>query len=168
PLYKFHLGNNGFIINDPTVPFLQSRQAKEGDLILLSVPLDKIKCTSMGGWGSISPIPNKYVLTTNEIAGIETAISGYNASIMSVAKNNGLAFVDVNAFLNQTKTGFAYDGITFNAAFVTGGSFSLDGIHLTPIGNALLANEFIKSINANYGSTIQQVDVTKYHGVIFP
>ena len=32
----------------------------------------------------------------------------------------------------------------------------------------MLANEFIKAINATYGSTINLVDVTKYNGVVFP
>jgi hypothetical protein len=162
--YNFHAGNNAFLISDPSAPSGQ-RLIKEGEFILLSVPLNSIKCH---GLGAIVPIPNQYVLTATEIANIETAISGYNAAIKKAADDNQLAFVDVNSFLNQTKSGFAYDGITFNAAFVTGGAFSLDGIHLTPVGNALLANEFIKSINAKYNSTVQQVDVTKYHGVIFP
>jgi len=142
-----------------------ARVIQQGEFILLDVPLDSIKCHKMG---TLMPIPNQYVLTTTEINAIETAISGYNTAIKAAANNNNLAFVDVNAFLNQTKTGFVFDGITFNAAFVTGGAFSLDGIHLTPVGNALLANEFIKSINAKYNSTILQVDVTKYRGVIFP
>jgi len=51
---------------------------------------------------------------------------------------------------------------------VAGGAFSLDGVHLTPLGNALLANSFIKAINSKYGSTIPQVDATRYKGVAFP
>ncbi|HTA61083.1 MAG TPA: hypothetical protein VK835_01450 [Bacteroidia bacterium] len=166
--YVFKAGDNPFVIYDAAVNTpSHARVIQQGEFILLDVPLDSIKCHKMG---TLNPIPNQYVLTAAEINAIETAISGYNATIQAVANNpkNNLAFVDVNAFLNKTKTGFAYDGITFNAAFVTGGSFSLDGIHLTPVGNALLANEFIKSINAKYSSSILQVDVTKYHGVIFP
>jgi len=164
--YIFQAGNNPFVIYDATVNTpSHARVIQQGELILLDVPLDSIKCHKMG---TLIPIPNQYVLMATEINAIETAISGYNTTIKAAADNNNLAFVDVNAFLNQTKTGFVFDGITFNAAFVTGGAFSLDGIHLTPIGNALLANEFIKSINAKYNSTIQQVNITNYHGVIFP
>ena len=162
--YNFKAGNNPFLIKDPSAP-LGQRLIKEGEFVLLDIPLDKIKCH---GLGSIAPIPNQYVLTATEIQNIKTAISTYNATIKAVAEAKGLAFVDVNAFLNSTKSGFVYDGITLNAAFVTGGAFSLDGIHLTPLGNALLANEFIKSINAKYNASIPQVDATKYHGVIFP
>ncbi|HXD94253.1 MAG TPA: SGNH/GDSL hydrolase family protein [Bacteroidia bacterium] len=164
--YVFQAGNNPFVIYDASVNTpSHARVIQQGEFILLDVPLDSIKCHKMG---TLVPIPNQYVLTATEINAIETAISGYNKTIQAAANNNNLAFVDVNAFLNQTKTGFVFDGVTFNAAFVTGGAFSLDGIHLTPTGNALLANEFIKSINAKYNSTILQVDVTKYHGVIFP
>jgi len=70
--------------------------------------------------------------------------------------------------MNKTNKGIVYDGVALNTQFVTGGSFSLDGIHLNPIGNALLANEFIKSINSFFGATIPQVDATKYRGVVFP
>ena len=59
-------------------------------------------------------------------------------------------------------------GVAVNAAFVSGGFYSLDGLNLTPRGNALLANEFIKAINSTYGSSIPEVDAMKYPAVIFP
>ncbi len=163
--FNFHVGNNAFVISDPSVPYIGIRQIQEGELILLSVPLNSIKCKD---WGSLVALPNQYVLTSTEIQNIKNATSAYNATIQSVAQAKGLAFVDVNAFMSQTQKGISYDGISLNAQFVTGGAFSLDGIHLNPIGNALLANQFIQAINATYGSTIPQVDATKYRGIIFP
>ena len=162
---RFYEGNNGFIIEDSSVPFLGFRQAVEGEYILLNVPLDSIKCYK---WGSLKPIPNKYVLTLSEISTIENAINGYNITLRNSANTKGLAFVDVNAFFSKIKTGFVYNGVAVNAAFVSGGAYSLDGLNLTPRGNALLANEFIKAINDTYQSTIPQIDATKYPGVIFP
>lgn len=161
---KFSEGANPFIIQDAAAPG-GVRQIKSNELILLSTPQDSIKCA---GWGSQKPLANKYVLTTNEIAAIQSAVAGYNSKLRSAADSKGLAFADVNAFMAQAKTGMAYNGITVNATFVSGGAFSLDGVHLTPRGNALLANEFIKAINSKYGSTIRQVDATKYNGVVFP
>lgn len=165
PLYNFKLGNNGFLITDVNVPYTHKRLIKEGEFILLSVPLNSIKCHNLG---SLTAIPDQYVLTADEITKVQTAITGYNNTIKSVADTKKLAFVDVNAYLNKTKSGFVYNGISLNAAFVTGGAFSLDGVHLTPIGNALLANEFIKAINTTYQASIPQLDATKYRGVIFP
>jgi lysophospholipase L1-like esterase len=61
-----------------------------------------------------------------------------------------------------------WDGIAYSPNFVTGGVFSLDGIHLTPRGNALVANELIKVINAKYGSTLPAVNGNAYPGIKFP
>jgi hypothetical protein len=108
------------------------------------------------------------VLTQNEISLVSNAITAYNATLKSIAMSNKLAFVDVNAFMSSVKTGIVFNGMGINSMFVSGGAFSLDGINLTPIGNALLANEFIKAINANYGSTIPQVNAGRFKGVSFP
>jgi hypothetical protein len=52
--------------------------------------------------------------------------------------------------------------------FVTGGLFSLDGVHLTGQGYAIIANEFIHAINDTYGASVPTVSVTEYPGVQFP
>ncbi|MGZ8557058.1 MAG: hypothetical protein ACXWWC_01925 [Chitinophagaceae bacterium] len=161
---SFHAGANGFIIEDEDA-FGGLRQIKPEEMVLLSTPQDSLKCA---GWGSMKPIPNQYVLTKKEIAKINEAVSAYNTKLKLVADAKGLAFANVNTFMNQARTGIIYNGIGMNAQYVSGGIFSLDGIHLTPIGNALLANEFIKAINSKYGSSIPQIDATKYKGVIFP
>lgn len=161
----FFEGNNGFIIEDISVPFLEFRQAVEGEMILLNVPLDSVKCYK---WGSLVPIPNRFILTLSEIASIENAITNYNAILKNIATAEGLAFVDVNAFFAKIKSGFIYNGVTINSAFVSGSAYSLDGLNLTARGNALLANEFIKAINATYRSTIPQVDAMKYPAITFP
>jgi hypothetical protein len=162
---KFYEGDNGFIIMDSNNPFLGFRQAVAGEYILLNVPLDSIKCHK---WGSLIPIPDRYSLTLSEINAIETAITNYNTILRNIASSKGLAFVDVNAFFSKVKSGFIYNGVTVNAAFVSGGAYSLDGLNLTARGNALLANEFIKAINSTYQSSIPEVDAMKYPAVTFP
>ena len=161
---SFHAGANGFIIEDGAAPG-GMRQIQAGEMVLLSVPQDSLKC---GGWGSMKPIPNQFVLTSTEIAAVNSAVSAYNTKLKAVADANGLAFVDVNAFMNTVKTGIMYNGVGVNASFVAGGAFSLDGVHLTPLGNALLANTFIKAMNNKFGSSIPLVDATRYRGVAFP
>jgi len=61
-----------------------------------------------------------------------------------------------------------YNGVNFSTQFVTGGAFSLDGIHLNSKGNALLANEFIKVINQYFGANIPGINANAYNGVKFP
>ncbi len=162
--FHFNAGANGFIIEDINDP-KGFRQAQKGDLILLSVPLNKIKCNGMG---SLTPVPDKYVLTISEIQAIQYAINSYNSKIYAVAQNKHLAFVDINAAMSNAIKGIVYNGININTQFVTGGMFSLDGIHFNPMGNAFLANTFIKAINQTYNASIPLLDVTKYRGCIFP
>ena len=160
----FQLGQNPFIIADAAAPG-GKRQITSSEYVLLSVPQDSLKCYQ---WGSAKAIPDKYILTAIEISAVRTAITNYNAKIKSLATAHGLAFVDVNQFLISVEKGITYNGINLSTTFVSGGAFSLDGVHLTPIGNALLANEFLKAINNTYGSTLPLVDATKYSGVKFP
>ncbi|MBC7485708.1 MAG: hypothetical protein H7282_03020 [Cytophagaceae bacterium] len=160
----FHEGANAFMIQDAAAPG-GIRQITSSEHVLLSVPQDSLKCK---GWGSTKPITTQYVLTTAEITSINNATTAYNVKLRSAATVFDLAFVDVNAFLKSAITGLTFDGINVSTTFVSGGAFSLDGVHLTPLGNALLANQFIQSINAKYGSTLPELDVTKYHGVVFP
>jgi hypothetical protein len=163
---KFTKGNNPFLIVDKTLPpFFSTRKMKPGELILLSAPQDSMKCF---GLGSMAPLHNRYVLDEMELGKIKAAINNYNNKLKAVADEKGFAFVDVNAFMAKVKIGMLYNGVTISTTFVSGGAFSLDGVHLTPIGNALLANEFIKAINSTYGSNIPLVEVTKYKGVTFP
>jgi hypothetical protein len=64
--------------------------------------------------------------------------------------------------------GIVFNGVTYSPTFVTGGAFSLDGVHLTPRGYALAANEMIRVINDYYKSTIPSIDANKFNGTLFP
>jgi hypothetical protein len=118
----------------------------------------------LGGY----PLNNEDVLDADEAKSAQDAISAYNQIIQAAASKYQLALVDANGFLKSVKTGYVVDGTSVNASFISGGIFSLDGIHLTPRGNAIAANEFIKAINKKYNSKIPTVSVAKYSGVKFP
>ncbi|MDQ0640685.1 hypothetical protein QF042_004250 [Pedobacter sp. W3I1] len=120
------------------------------------------------GLHPLNPIENKWVLDKDEVIKLKDYVNSYNSTIKSLATSKGLAIADTYTYFNQVKTGMNIQGVGINAAFITGGAFSLDGIHLTPRGNAVIANVFIDAINAKYGSTIPTVDITQYRGVKFP
>lgn len=160
----FSAGANAFVIEDATAP-AGFRKMTSSEYVLLATPQDSLKC---GGWGATTPIPDAYILDATEVTAIRNAVAAYNNKLRMTADAKGLAFVDVNAFMANAKTGIMYNGILSTTSFVSGGAFSLDGIHLTPRGNALLANEFIKAINQTYSASIPQVNVAKYPGVTFP
>ncbi|NND62530.1 MAG: G-D-S-L family lipolytic protein [Flavobacteriaceae bacterium] len=99
------------------------------------------------------PLEDQWVLTANETQSVITATDAYNVTIEQVASANGLAFVDLKAILQQASTtGIQFDDFTMDTSLVFGGLVSLDGIHLTARGYALMANKFLEAIDAAYGS----------------
>lgn len=116
-----------------------------------------------------NPIESKYVLDPAEVTIIKQRVEDFNNIIKENAKQYDLAVADAYTFLNQVKSpGIMYNGLGINASFITGNAFSLDGIHLTPLGNALMANLFIDAINKTYGSNISKINASNYRGVKFP
>lgn len=144
-------------------PLPKLRLTNKNDLILLSSQGASIQATLGAGGGTSSPLADRWVLTKNEITELKTATDGYNAKIKSLADSKGLAFVDTNAILNQVANGgIRFGNYHLSSAFVTGGAFSLDGVHPSPRGYALIANKFLEAINAKYGSTFKMVDLGQY------
>lgn len=115
-----------------------------------------------------NPIQSQFVLDEAEVAIAKDYVLSYNASIKAVAAAKDIAVVDAYQILNEIKSGKVFNGVTVNSSFISGNAFSLDGVHLTPIGNAVIANEFINAINIKYNSTIPRASVADYRGVKFP
>ena len=114
------------------------------------------------------PMQDNTTLTASETAEVKTATDAYNATILALANSKDLAFVDANAALNQVANGgLVYNGYTMTSTYVTGNSFSLDGVHPSPKGYALIANKFLEAINAKYGSNFKGVNLGQYQ-ILFP
>lgn len=155
----FAEGDNAMVIVDETLTDLGAinpafatipkyRQATAEDLFVL--PLSSL---IPQGYGTQIPLEDKWVLLPSEQMEIKTATDAYNATIASVANIKGLALVDLNAILSQaSSTGVPFDTYNLTTDLVTGGLVSLDGIHLTARGYALMANKFLEEIDATYGS----------------
>lgn len=160
----FTLGANPFIVADAAAPG-GKRKIKNTELVTLAVPQDELKCN---GLGSTTAIPNDYWLDNTEISNIKIATSGYNTKLKSLADAHNLAYVDMNSYFKTVASGITFNGVEYSPAFVSGGAFSLDGIHPNPRGYALVANQYIKAINSKYESSIPEVDVNSFRGIIFP
>lgn len=146
----------------------QARHATSADLILLTTrgiiggtqpgipaPFNTI--------GVTYPLQDAAVLTASEVAEVKVAVDAFNASIKQLADAKGLAFVDANLALQQIFSG----GIRFgnnhlSASFITGGVFSLDGVHPGARGYAYIASKFLEAINTTYGSNFRQLDLGHY------
>ena len=156
----------------------KARQTKTGDLMPLttrgvigtqntSLPTPLLE-DGLGAYGITYPLQDKHVLVPSEIAELKTATDAFNATIQALATSKGLAIVDANSLLNQVATtGVSSNGYTVKSTYVTGGGFSMDGVHPSPRGYALIANAFMEAINKKYGSNLKPVDISKYR-IQFP
>lgn len=155
-------------INPAFAALPQIRQATANDLLVLTSKniigtlADPSNPLSVNGVAVA--LADKWVLTPAEQAEISTAITAINANIAGIAQANGLALVDTNSFFNNAATnGVAMnDGSVLTAAYGSGGLFSLDGIHPSPRGNAVISNLFIDAINAKFGSDLPNSEPLNY------
>ena len=154
--------------------YAQSRQATADDLLVLSssaviatvnVPYYTQLVTAgvpaaTAGQLSVNgvtfPLADRWVLLPSEQDEIKTAIDGFNATLQAAATDAGFAFVDANTLMQELDNGGFDDGnFNLTSSLVTGGAFSLDGVHPTSRGYALIANQFLKAIDAKYGSNFE-------------
>ena len=161
----FDVGMNYFVIEDVNAPN-GFRHIKAGEYVRMDVPIDSIKCL---GWGSTVPMPASYVLTAEEVVIINTVIEGYNNTITKLAADYNIPVSDTRYFLRGLKeNGAQFNAANYSIKFVSGGIYSLDGIHFTGRGNALLANSILATINDHYGSSIPWIDVNRFSQVRLP
>ena len=57
------------------------------------------------------------------------------------------------------------NGETFKTDYVSGGLFSLDGVHPTSKGYGILANQYIKTMNASFGMHVPYVNINNLPGL---
>ncbi|NJB70878.1 hypothetical protein GGR42_001340 [Saonia flava] len=150
---------------------INMRQATADDLLVftsqtiigtLTNPADP---TSINGVAV--PLADKWVLTPEEQLAVKTAQTAYNQTIEALAQQYNLAFVDAEGVMAEiAQNGFQMpDGSMVTATYGTGGGFSLDGVHPTPRGYAILALFFVEAINTKYGSDLPGVNPLDYTGL---
>jgi lysophospholipase L1-like esterase len=107
------------------------------------------------------PLAAGQILTKKEVKQIRKMTKRYNRVLAGIAAENDWAFVDVNAILNDiNRNGLTVPGLA--APLTTnffGGIFSLDGVHPTNTGHAVVAARFVEAINAKYGTSLAAPDV---------
>jgi len=119
-----------------------------------------------------NPWPDALVLDSLEIQTAESATNTFNQIISSVASAKGFGIVDINGIFKNifiasiTSGGGMYYGAQLSTMFISGGLFSLDGVHPTSRGQGLIANEFLKVINAKFGSNFPLLNLGSIPGSI--
>lgn len=156
----------------------QSRQANETDLLLLTsqtviaelnmeyfqqlvaigVPQETAGQLSVNGL--TYPLSDEWVLLQSEQDEIVEATDMFNQTIQQLGTNAGLAFFDAHTLMNDIEqNGYSSDGFTVTSDLIFGGLTSLDGLHLTARGNAIVANEMMKVIDATFDSNFEEAGV---------
>jgi lysophospholipase L1-like esterase len=103
------------------------------------------------------------ILRAGEIALLQSRTNELNDIIKAVAAQFGAQVVDIHAiFVALGANGYAVGGIKLTPDFLTGGLLSYDGIHPQRLGYAIVANEFIKVINAGFGAHVPLVNLRPF------
>jgi len=146
----------------------QINMDRVADLMAMGVPQEQAAQLSVNG--ITYPLQDQWVLIPSEKQAVLNATDAYNAAIVQLANTYDLAFVDAHAAMQQlsSQAGISYYGNNYNTTYVSGGAFSLDAVHLTGKGYAIVANLFIDAINLKYGSTLHHVNPNNYPGIAIP
>ena len=159
---SFSAGQNAVLLVDEYLTDLSAfgipsyRQSAADDLLLLAS--STVIGTTVGGNpqyinGVTVPLGDQWVLTPEEQSAIMTATDAYNTTIAAVASSNpNVALVDFKGVLTEASSGIQFDAYTMTTSLVTGGLVSLDGVHLTARGYALMANKILAATDAEFGS----------------
>jgi hypothetical protein len=104
------------------------------------------------------------VLSEEEQRYIMARIDGYNAAIKDIATHYGphAHLIDIGQYLNDTLTGkttFIINNRIINRKWCRSGSFSLDGVHPSYTGHALIANYMLQQLDEILGISAPQYDL---------
>ena len=95
-----------------------------------------------------------HIITPSDLTAINTRMAQINAHIQSKANENGYAFFTIGSLYDLPKGSLdLYDVLFSSSPF--GDNISLDGVHPSAQGQAILANSAVQAVNARYKLGIQ-------------
>jgi len=109
-----------------------------------------------------TPLPDAVILTPAEQATLVQRIADYNTAITAAAAARNIPVADIKGLFDRFAAGINVGPFHLTSDFITGGIFSLDGVHLSDIGYTLFANEYIKAINSGYGTHVPLASVATF------
>ncbi|MBW4044534.1 MAG: hypothetical protein HIU87_06015 [Acidobacteria bacterium] len=105
------------------------------------------------------PIDDAGFLSAAEVLQVQQTIDQYNQVIAQQVAAAGGTLVDIHALFAKLAAGITINNYNASLNFL-GGLVGLDGVHPTNTGYALVANEFIDTMNSSLKTTIPDVDVS--------
>ncbi len=115
--------------------------------------------------GTTDPLYPGFYLDATEIEAIESTTDALNEIIKDSTKaDNSVKLLDINKFFNEV----VEDGVAISTEWTATSNygdvlFDADGVHPSPFGHALIANEIIKLINKNGPAVaIPEIDLYEF------
>lgn len=145
----------------------QIKRASDNELILLSTDSVGVagKSGLPKGFSYSYPLSDTEVLEVEELAKVRAAMVAFNKIIVAEATAKNLKIINTDELLKKIQAGSMENGQKIDTSYPNGGFYSLDGYHFSPKGNAMIANEVIKTLNTNYRTRILGLDVSTFEGV---
>lgn len=163
---------SGFLFTTADLSFYLKKQVTEDLLDPRSlVPLTSAASMLMGLQAGtpadvlIHNLDASEVLDAEEQGMIRARIDAYNRAIRIAAEEAGAILIDADETINV----LLQDGMTLKSgkrvfrSWNRGGLFSLDGMHPSNTGHALIANMFMNKINETLGLSIPEADIEKVY-----
>jgi len=160
-------------------PLPKYRQLTANDLALFSITEEMVA----QGRGWLKPLEEKYYLKAEEINRIEQRRQDFNQIINNIAQQypNRIGVADLQTITNQiADTGKSdawgilvsdeiiyADGVPLEGGLALNSIFSLDAVHFNQRGNAVIAHEFVKSINSTFNANIPLPEINAYIGNVY-
>lgn len=160
-------------------PLEKIRKLQPDELVLYNFTDEMID----NGYGSVIPLSEKNYLTATDAEITGERIVAFNAVISEIAAENAgrVALADINSLAGKiaevsetdaagnllTNKSIYFNGVPVEGLLGMNSIYSLDALHFNQRGNAYVANEFITTINRQFGANISTIDINLYVGNTF-
>jgi hypothetical protein len=170
----FHLTNKSDLANKYGYSLIyvrerpndQVRVLRDDELLVPTSSIDsllsnKVNIVFKKGLRRDNPLTNVDVLGG---ASIKIYTEFVNNHFANLGKKYGVNIVDLNTLFRQVIEGkyITHDGQRADASYPDGNFFNADGISLSPFGQAIVANEFLRVMNKVYETNIPLINTSHY------
>lgn len=140
-------------------------EIKDTDLLLPTKNVEALFSSSEIKRGILpqKPLESKDVLTEDELR-----VFDINRSLNDLIRNLAVKFeypiIDLHGIYKHILAGqfVTDDGVRVDPSYTNGNFFSDDGLHPTALGQAVIANEWIKVINKHYDTHIPLLRISEF------
>ena len=161
-----------YAYDDNMVPQVYPLATDSNNYILLPAQTALSEDPTLGASAG-NPLPEHLLLDSEELAAAEAAQQAFNqilAAAVEAANANRdtpILLADVATFFDDILSGgYAVGTHTLTPEFVTGGIFSLDGVHPNSLGYGCITAFLIERMNTGWDLNLEPYDVSTLLGLV--